>query len=70
MSHISSEIRPFLRNLIYLIKEENYSGEDIIYEEGNIDLNLYFVKKGQVKLSVEGSNLGEDVKVGGNFGIW
>ena len=45
--------------LAYKISELKAAEGDIIYENDNIDANLYFIRRGSVKLQIEGSILGE-----------
>ncbi|KAL4507295.1 hypothetical protein ABPG72_002088 [Tetrahymena utriculariae] len=53
----------FLLNLAPYLKEKKFSPEEIIYEQDNPNLNLYFLVKGEVQLYLDMSGKKRQIKI-------
>ncbi|EAR83299.2 cyclic nucleotide-binding domain protein (macronuclear) [Tetrahymena thermophila SB210] len=53
----------FLLNLAPLLKEKKFSPEEIIYEQDNPNLNLYFIVKGEVQLFLDMGGKKRQIKI-------
>ncbi len=70
-SFINHQIIPIsvVKSLVHIITDFTVLEKTIIYKEGAIDINLYFLMKGDIKLTIDGSLLGQTVLSRQNFGI-
>ena len=46
----------FLKKLTHIIKEENFSPDDLVLKEGKFNFNIYIIKNGQINLTVKMNN--------------
>lgn len=70
-SFINNRIIPIqvVKSLVHIINDFTVLEKTFIYKQGDIDITLYFLMKGDIKLTIDGSLLGQTVSTRQNFGI-